>query len=99
MTDDAREIGEFDFGTHSAKAVERYRSVSADYEVLAETAKRLLAEMLTVSGIRPHSIEARSKSLESFSKKAGKPSENDPQQPKYRDPLREITDLAGVRVI
>lgn len=99
MGSETMERGEFDFSAHAAMAVERYRAVRPDYEVLAEVARRLLTEMLSVSGIRPHSVDARSKSLESFAKKAAKPSESDPQQPKYRDPLREIADLAGVRVI
>jgi ppGpp synthetase/RelA/SpoT-type nucleotidyltranferase len=90
---------EFDFGGHARKSVERYRTVRPDYELLAEVAKRLLIEMLRASDIRPHSVEARAKSLESFEKKVSKPSETDPRKPKYVDPLREITDLAGVRVI
>src|SRR5690606_34921114 len=67
--------------------------------LLADTAKRLLSEMILASGIRTHSIEARAKSLESFGKKASKTLESDPSRPKYRDPLRELTDLTGVRVI
>lgn len=99
MTDEVTDASVFDFAAHSAAALERYRSVRQDYELLAEVAKRLLSETLTVFGIRAHSIEARAKALDSFSKKAGKPSEGDPSRPKYRDPVREITDLAGVRVI
>ena len=37
--------------------------------------------------------------MESFGTKASKPSELDPDQPKYPNPLSDITDLAGVRVI
>ncbi len=73
MTVDGIDTGAFDFGTHAATAMERYRFVRPDYENLAAVTKRLLAEMLTVSGIRAHSIEAQAKSLESFAKKAGKP--------------------------
>jgi hypothetical protein len=52
MTGAATDSDVFDFGAHSAKAADRYRSVRPDYELLAEVAKRLLAETLTVSGIR-----------------------------------------------
>jgi ppGpp synthetase/RelA/SpoT-type nucleotidyltranferase len=52
-----------------------------------------------VTEIRIHSIEARAKSLESFGAKAAKPSESDPTLPRYPAPLKEITDLAGIRVI
>jgi putative GTP pyrophosphokinase len=99
MTDTATDSDVFDFGAHSAKAADRYRSVRPGYELLADVAKRLLKETLTVSSIRAHSIEARAKSVESFGKKAAKPSEGDPSKPRYCDPLSDITDLAGVRVI
>jgi len=99
MRDESIDTQEFDFDKHAASALERYRAVLHDYELLAGVAKRLLSEMLMASGIRVHSIESRAKSLESFSKKAEKPFEGDPSQPKYRDPLQEITDLAAVRVI
>jgi putative GTP pyrophosphokinase len=91
---EATRAKEFDFGAHAGTAVERYRMVRPDYELLAEVAKRLLIEMLRASGIRIHSVEARAKSLESFEKKVAKPSDYDPRKPKYEVALREITDLA-----
>mgnify|MGYP004702022337 CR=1 FL=1 len=96
---ESRQSDEFDFGAHARKVVEQYRTIRPDYELLAEVTKRLLIEMLRASGIRPHSVEARAKSLESFEMKVAMPSEADPRKPKYIAPLREITDLAGVRVI
>jgi ppGpp synthetase/RelA/SpoT-type nucleotidyltranferase len=99
MTDEPGDIEVFDFGPHAASALERYKAVRPDYTLLAKVAKRLLSEMLMASGIRVHSIESRAKSLESFYRKAEKPTEGDSSQPKYRDPVREITDLAAVRVI
>jgi ppGpp synthetase/RelA/SpoT-type nucleotidyltranferase len=99
MNSEINDVGAFDFDAHSEAAVARFRPVRLDYELLAEVSKRLLNETLSVSGIRVHSIEARAKSFESFAKKAAKPSELDPTKPKYVDPLREITDLAGVRII
>ncbi len=35
----------------------------------------------------------------SFGRKSGTPSETDPNSPKYPEPLKQITDLAGVRII
>jgi putative GTP pyrophosphokinase len=80
-------------------AVAQYRSLRSAYEQLAEVARRILSDTLDVTEIRIHSIEARAKSLESFGVKAAKPSESDPTLPRYPNPLKQITDLAGIRVI
>jgi putative GTP pyrophosphokinase len=90
---------EFDLEAHGAAAAAQFRVVRGAYEQLAEVAKRILTETLEVSGIRISSIEARAKSIASFERKASKPSETDPSQPRYPEPLKQITDLAGVRVI
>ena len=63
MNSDAAAAGDFDFEAHSSAAVARFRTVRPEYELLAEVAKRLLMETLSVSEIRFHSIEARAKSL------------------------------------
>jgi ppGpp synthetase/RelA/SpoT-type nucleotidyltranferase len=44
-------------------------------------------------------IQFRAKELESFGKKATTPNEQNSEEPKYRNPLADITDLAAVRVI
>ena len=46
-----------------------------------------------------NSVDARAKEPASFAEKAATPSEDDPNRPKYEDPLVDITDLAGVRII
>ncbi len=46
-----------------------------------------------------HSITSRAKEPASFEKKAAKPSPRNPSEPKYTNPLEDITDKAGVRVI
>ena len=51
------------------------------------------------SSIKVASIEAREKSIDSFGEKASLPSTTNPHLLKYRDPLKEISDLAGVRII
>jgi ppGpp synthetase/RelA/SpoT-type nucleotidyltranferase len=99
MSNDDSGGGDFDFQAHASGAVERYRHARRDYDHLAEIAKRVLIETLDAAGIRIHSIEARAKTLESFAKKAALPSEANARRPKYPDPVTEITDLAGVRII
>jgi putative GTP pyrophosphokinase len=89
----------FDFDRHREAAIRRYRFVKGLYEEFAEVLRHILGEALAAAVVKIHSIEARAKSLESFGKKASRPSNADPSLPRYRDPLSEITDLAGVRVI
>jgi putative GTP pyrophosphokinase len=89
----------FDFDQHREAAIRRYRFVKGLYEEFAEVLRHILGEALAAASVKIHSIEARAKSLESFGKKASRPSNSDPSLPRYRDPLSEITDLAGVRVI
>jgi putative GTP pyrophosphokinase len=90
---------DFDAAEHRKAAVEAYQSVRRLYEDFAITVKRILEQTLSANQIAVHSIEARAKSLESFGRKAQTLSASDPSQPKYEQPLTEITDLAGVRVI
>jgi ppGpp synthetase/RelA/SpoT-type nucleotidyltranferase len=99
MSSDSPAVSEFDFDAYKEAAVSQYRSLRPTYEQLAEVAKRILNDTLHVAGIGIHSIEARAKSLESFAAKTAKVSESNPTKPKYTDPLGQITDLAGVRVI
>lgn len=67
------------------------------YDAFCHETKRILEASFRSSGISVHTIEARAKSIESFQQKAGKLNSN--SEPKYNDPLRQITDLAAVRII
>ena len=49
--------------------------------------------------IRVNSVEARAKDPDSFGDKAELPSDSDNRAPKCMFPIRDITDLAGVRII
>ena len=89
----------FDFDDHRRKAVEEYEKVRRRYEDCAEAVYTVLKTALSVEGLKVHTIEPRAKSPDSFGRKATTPAEDDPDRPKYENPLREITDLAGVRVI
>ena len=50
-------------------------------------------------GIKVQSVQHRAKNPSSFGHKAAIPSEEDPDAPKYPEPLKQITGLAGVRII
>jgi ppGpp synthetase/RelA/SpoT-type nucleotidyltranferase len=89
----------FDFDDHRRKAVEAYEKVRRRYEDCAEAVYTVLKTTLSVEGLKVHSIEPRAKAPDSLGRKAATPAEDDPDRPKYDDPLGQITDLAGVRVI
>jgi ppGpp synthetase/RelA/SpoT-type nucleotidyltranferase len=61
--------------------------------------RSILRETLSHRKIKVASIEARAKALDSLGRKASMADENDPARPKYKEPLSEVTDLSGVRVI
>lgn len=89
----------FDFDAHEAVAVGAYRKVRGLYEDYAATVQALLTSALVTAGVKPHSVEHRAKTEASFGLKAARPDEADPETPKYSDPLVQIQDLAGCRVI
>ena len=98
--DREEEQGEqFNFAEHRRIAVEEYLRVRSRYEDFAQAAREILVQALRAKDIAVNSVEARAKEPESFGAKAEAPSENDPGGPMYRHPLRDITDLAGVRII
>lgn len=90
---------DFDFDEHRARAVEGYRSVRGIYEDLAVSVQSILQKSVEHSGVKVHSIEYRAKTEESFGEKAARPKDDDAGLPKYEDPLSEVHDLAGCRVI
>ncbi|MFO1110331.1 MAG: hypothetical protein U1E61_14180 [Bradyrhizobium sp.] len=89
----------FDFQKHREKAVTAYLLQRATFEEASLTAKKILQRAIEREGIKLSSIDARAKEPDSFGRKAAKPSDTNPDVPKYADPLTDITDLAGVRVI
>jgi putative GTP pyrophosphokinase len=91
--------GNFDFEAHRKSAVESYQRIRPIYEAFAETLKAILAQALERAHIKVASIEARAKSIDRFGVKASTPSNGDESRPKSSEPLKQITDLAGVRVI
>lgn len=89
----------FDPVTYGERAAAAYREKRSLYADFARCLKTLLEEALRGSDVKTHSIDARAKTLDSFAKKAAQVHPLDPTRPKYEDPLSEIEDMAGVRVI
>jgi putative GTP pyrophosphokinase len=89
----------FDFELHKLKTSAEYLKIRPHYDEFAGVVRKILSEVFDARDLRVHSIEARAKEIESFARKVEEPSETDPGKPKYPNPLADITDLAGVRVI
>jgi ppGpp synthetase/RelA/SpoT-type nucleotidyltranferase len=68
-----------------------YRKVQPLYEKLAEEIQDILTTKLAAADLAPVSIANRSKGIDSFATKIARK--------QYSEPLREMTDLAGVRVV
>lgn len=88
-----------DLASHAQAAISEYLRVLPFYSDLASMVARLIQECLKRRQIKVHSVQYRAKDPSSFGRKAAIPSELDPTKPKYGYPLKQITDLAGVRVI
>ena len=74
-------------------AISRYRRIRPDYELLTEHLKKVLHGITGDLGMYPI-IMGRAKSLESFAEKIQRPG-----RVVRGDPLAEMTDLSGVRII
>ncbi|WP_121254098.1 DUF429 domain-containing protein [Nocardioides ferulae] len=75
------------------------REYAARQPALADTAQRavaLMTQLLDEAGINYLNVSGRAKSVASFAGKAARQADG---RPMYADPLREITDQVGVRVI
>lgn len=99
MGQDGQQIDSFDFEAHRLRATADFQKVEPLYKEFAEVLRNLLLEAFKANHIQVHSIEARAKAVDSFGRKAFAPSEEDPSKPKYPNPLADMTDLAGARVI
>ena len=99
MTTPQNEAPRFDFEAYGRSAVEQYSKKRSKYQEFAQTVRDILVDALRGEGVRVNDIQFRAKEIESFGKKAMMPSEQNPEEPKYRNPLAQITDMAGVRVI
>lgn len=80
-------------------AEEWYRVYAATHADLAEHLHQLLLRELAHYGVVAQAVSHRVKSLRSLQDKWVRPADEDPGIFKYDDPAREITDIAGVRVV
>lgn len=90
--------GSHGFEAHGQRALEKYRDVFHVYQRFAQKIKEVLEAAIS-PGCAVHSIDARAKDPDSFKKKASKCDKGDLTRPRYPNPLSDITDMAGVRVI
>jgi len=97
----AKEKVPFDFETHRKNAVDQYTKKRPLYEELGWEIENILTEAIETRGLKSkiNAIQSRAKEVPSFGKKAMTPNEQDSEEPKYKNPLSDITDLTGVRVI
>src|SRR5215813_7789445 len=91
-------------GHDSAKGPSKWTDAGAEfarkrpiYELFADEISRILNESFNTLSLKCQSIGGRAKSVDSFDNKCRKT--KDDGTLKYIDPLNEITDLAGVRII
>lgn len=73
--------------------VDRFCEIQPRYEAFTRRLRDLLASLLAEKRLKVHLVEARTKNAESFRRKISR------SDKKYADPLTEITDIAGIRVI
>ena len=71
----------------------RYRAARATYESMTMRLRALVADLITDAGIDVIQVEARTKTIESFEEKISRKGK------KYKNPLLDMTDLVGLRVI
>jgi ppGpp synthetase/RelA/SpoT-type nucleotidyltranferase len=84
---------------HAEHAATQFAQLQPKYNALASEIHRSLTHSFqdNHSDCKIHKIEFRVKEVESFKKKCKRTSTDG--TPKYKDPIQNITDLAGVRVI
>ena len=73
--------------------VEHYRKKIYQYEAFVNAIKSLLIQLLRADNVDYVTIEGRAKTIESFQEKIQRDDKN------YEEPINELTDLAGIRVI
>lgn len=85
--------------THADHATRAYDRVRPDYQRCATKVQQMMTAWLDDASINYESVSARAKTRSSFRRKSSRAHPKDPGRPKYGDPLAEITDLVGARVI
>ena len=88
-----------DVEQRAREARAEYERVRGNYQDYARKVESVLQECLDAEKIRLHSITSRAKDPNSFEHKAAQLSPESPGKAKYSDPMEQITDKAGVRII
>ncbi len=70
-----------------------YSKIRPHYEAFTSKLEGLIKDLLNLNSIKFHVIEARTKSVESFSEKIRRHGKD------YKNPLKDLPDLCGVRII
>lgn len=99
MAEITKEKVPFDFESHRKNVVDQYTKKRQLYEDFAWEIKNILTETIETRNLKVNEIQCRAKDEKSFGAKAMTPNEQNPEEPKYKNPMSDITDLAGVRVI
>lgn len=79
--------------TKTMEVLRQYECIRPLYSQLTTKVTRLIEEILYANNIKYHIIEKRTKDVESLREKLVRKSEQ------YIDPLNEITDFSGIRII
>ena len=79
--------------TSTKDAAAEYGKLRPQYEQFAARVSDLLSILLAEKSVHVHAIEHRAKTLDSFRDKLNRPGK------KYDNPMEELTDLAGLRII
>ena len=81
------------------EAVKRYEELRPLYGAFCVHVRQLVTAEIAGRSIKIHSIEARTKSLESFERKIKRLLGAHRDSRRAPDPIKMVTDMAGVRVI
>src|SRR5690349_19722831 len=73
--------------------VRQYSDLRPRFEKFTEKLHKLFLELMEQGKVEFGHIESRTKSIESFSEKIVRPGKS------YENPLQEISDLTGIRII
>src|SRR5258708_16595013 len=89
----------FNFENHRQRAIESFRRKQHLYQGFLTTMEMILRDILAERNVNVAAINSRLKTEESFGLKAIEPDPKDPNQPRYKNPLVDIQDMVGLRII
>src|ERR1700733_4103501 len=78
--------------SHGDRAVVEYLRVQPFYADIADVVARIVKQSLDSRAIKIHSVQHRAKDATSFGLKAATPADENPDESKYPEPIKQITD-------